>query len=396
MSADCATLTSPFACSYDCGWLASVFDDSQDQAVSVLQVKTNLLPMRPAPSLADTITMQPVAMDSIITPVTVTMIASLTLFALLVVAQRVNSKNQFSLKANKWVCRGDACVDSHGDAKGKQCSGYTMFREMLKHPSASMVKSRLLDFIKRFPAGLESHGAARQVHRFVDSIQVWMLSEGSIIVDVDEQGVNNLKEGLEKYVIHRLHPKICLKDGEQSVEDKQMQKHISGLSWVTFKNLGIPPIKPELLSLAIREMQRIDEYKAPRDKLVCILNACRVIDEVFKLTMAEEVDTGAGGPVRQLSADDFLPILIYTVIKANPQRLPSNLAFVETFRHPGLFVAEDAYFFTALQSAVFFVKEIGYQKLDVTSEEFDALYAEALAASEQADENGCDRSAPGA
>eukprot|EP00930_Biecheleria_cincta_P102332 TRINITY_DN94039_c0_g1_i1.p1 TRINITY_DN94039_c0_g1~~TRINITY_DN94039_c0_g1_i1.p1 ORF type:complete len:426 (+),score=67.24 TRINITY_DN94039_c0_g1_i1:122-1279(+) len=384
MSAHCVT-ASPSAAS--CVLPAAAIDDSLDVAVSVLQIKTNLL--LGSASLKDTIEMQPIAMDSIITPVTVTTVASLVVFVLLVVAQRVHSKKQFSFKANKWVHRGDACIDSNakeeaslGDGKGKQCSSYTMFREMLKHPSANIVKTRLLDFINHFPVGLQSDEAAHQIHRFIDSIQEWMLSENSIIVDIDEKGMNNLAEGLEKYVVSRLHHKIFVMDGEPALEDEQMHKHISGLNWVTFKHLGVPPIKPELLSLAIEELQRIDGYKAPFDKLVCILNACRVINEVFKRTMAEAVDMGVSGPSRPLSADDFLPILIYTLIKANPRRLPSNSRFVETFRQPSLLVAEDAYFFTALQSAIFFIKEINHEKLEVTSAEFDAFCAEALAGSD--------------
>lgn len=384
MAAHCDTLALPSADS--CVWPEAAIDDIPDIAMSVLQVKTHLL--LGSASLEDTIAMQPIAMDSIITPVTVTAVASLVVFSLLVIAQRVHSTKQFSYKANKWVYRGDACIDSNakeeaslGGGHVKQSSSYTMFREMLKHPSANMVKTRLLDFINRFPAGLESHDAAHQIHRFIDSMQEWMLSKDAIIVDIDETGMSNLVEGLEKYVIGRVHHKICSRDGEHSLEDEQMHKHIRGLSWVTFKHLGVPPIKPELLALAVEELLRIDDYKAPRDKLVCILNACRVINEVFKRTMAEAVDTDASGPSRPLSADDFLPMLIYTLLKANPRHLPSNSRFVETFRHPCLLVAEDAYFFTALQSAIFFVKEIGHEKLDVTSAEFDAFCAEALAAS---------------
>lgn len=61
------------------------------------------------------------------------------------------------------------------------------------------------------------------------------------------------------------------------------------------------------------EILKINNYKAPRDKLICILNCCKVI---FGLIKHVEGDAGA---------DKFLPILIYVVIRANPPRLVSNV-----------------------------------------------------------------------
>lgn len=62
-----------------------------------------------------------------------------------------------------------------------------------------------------------------------------------------------------------------------------------------------------------KEILKINTYKAPRDKLICILNCCKVI---FGLIKHVEGDAGA---------DKFLPILIYVVIRANPPRLVSNV-----------------------------------------------------------------------
>ena len=47
-------------------------------------------------------------------------------------------------------------------------------------------------------------------------------------------------------------------------------------------------------------------------------------------------------------ADDFLPVLIYVVIQANPPALASNLEYIQRFRMQNHMVAEFAYFFTQL------------------------------------------------
>ncbi|EEQ97687.1 vps901 protein, putative, partial [Perkinsus marinus ATCC 50983] len=60
------------------------------------------------------------------------------------------------------------------------------------------------------------------------------------------------------------------------------------------------------------------KYRAPRDKLVCLLNCCRVITRTL--------ESSDGG-----SADDILPILIWVLIKARPSRLRSNINFIQAF-----------------------------------------------------------------
>jgi hypothetical protein len=52
--------------------------------------------------------------------------------------------------------------------------------------------------------------------------------------------------------------------------------------------------------------------------------------------------------VASTGADDFLPVLIYVVIHANPPQLASNLLYVERFRMHSRMQSESAYFFTQL------------------------------------------------
>eukprot|EP00894_Picocystis_sp_ML_P002144 jgi/Pico_ML_1/52661/g3336.t2 len=61
-------------------------------------------------------------------------------------------------------------------------------------------------------------------------------------------------------------------------------------------------------------------------------------------------------------ADDFFPLLVYTIIRANPPRLESNLQFVSRFRKADRLVSETAYFFTHFVSATSFL-----ETLDATS-----------------------------
>lgn len=62
------------------------------------------------------------------------------------------------------------------------------------------------------------------------------------------------------------------------------------------------------MKLAQKELQKINMYKAPRDKLVCILNCCKVISN---LLLNASIASNENPP----GADEFLPVLIYVTLK---------------------------------------------------------------------------------
>ena len=114
------------------------------------------------------------------------------------------------------------------------------------------------------------------------------------------------------------------------------------------------------MMLSWPELQKINHYKAPRDKMVCILNCCKVISNL--LTHARE-----GQPY---GADEFLPLLIYITLKANPEDLHSNIHYITNYRHPSKLAAEAGYFFTQLVSAVHFLETMEATSLSIDPEEF--------------------------
>lgn len=89
------------------------------------------------------------------------------------------------------------------------------------------------------------------------------------------------------------------------------------------------------------ELLKINGYRAPRDKVICILNCCKVIFGLLK--NSKKADT---------SADSFIPLLIYVVLHANPDHLVSNIQYILRFRNQEKLGGEAGYYLSSLVSAV--------------------------------------------
>ncbi|ORY92652.1 hypothetical protein BCR35DRAFT_298132 [Leucosporidium creatinivorum] len=122
------------------------------------------------------------------------------------------------------------------------------------------------------------------------------------------------------------------------------------------------------LDFARRELGKMNQYKAPRDKLICVLNCCKVIFGLIRhLSTKEE------------GADTFIPFLIYVVLKSNPEHLVSNLQYIQRFRNPEKLSGEGGYYLSSLNGAISFIETVDASSLsNITQEDFETNVATAI------------------
>lgn len=119
----------------------------------------------------------------------------------------------------------------------------------------------------------------------------------------------------------------------------------------------------DLVYQAINDILQVDGFKAPQDKLESVVSCAKKIFDVIQ-----------AGDKSVASADDFLPSLIFILLKANPPRIQSNINFITRFSNESrLRSGEEGYYFTNLCCALNFIENLTATSLSLPQSEFDSF-----------------------
>ncbi|KAL9613406.1 MAG: hypothetical protein Q9167_002054 [Letrouitia subvulpina] len=266
------------------------------------------------------------------------------------------------------------------------------FLEQLRHRTADPVAKFLRSFLSEF--GKKQWMVHEQVKIISDFLAFITnkMAQCDIWRGVSDAEFDNAKEGMEKLVMNRLYsqtfspaipPPAPLPSGkgkrknveksygpgrkgqhQEDIErDEILAQKVRIYGWVQEEHLDIPPVGDggkRFLSLAQQELLKIKTYRAPRDKIICVLNCCKVIFGFLR--NSKMADT---------SADSFVPLLIYVVLHANPEHLVSNIHYILRFRNQDKLGGEAGYYLSSLMGAIQFIETLDRTTLTISDEEFE-------------------------
>jgi hypothetical protein len=274
------------------------------------------------------------------------------------------------------------------------------FLEQLRHKKADPVARYLKSFLNEFgKRQWMVHEQVKIIGDFLAFISAKMM-QCDVWRGVTDAEFDNAREGMEKLVMNRLYtqtfsPAISppqpipgqsrRRGGERPMgpgrrgqhqedveRDDILAQKIQIYSWVREAHLDIAPIAADggkrFLKLAQQELLKIRSYRAPRDKIICVLNCCKVIFGYLRHAKSDS------------SADSFMPLLIYIVLQANPEHLVSNVQYILRFRNQDKLGGEAGYYLSSLLGAIQFVENMDRTTLTITDEEFEKNVEAAVSA----------------
>lgn len=275
---------------------------------------------------------------------------------------------------------------------------FQRFLEQLRHRNADPVAKFLRSFLQEF--GKKQwmvHEQVKIIGDFLSFISGRML-QSEVWRNVSVAEFDNAKEGMEKLVMNRLYVQtfapeipplepvkgrkkgpITLPIGpgrrgqhQEDVErDEVLAQKIRIYGWIKEEHLDIKPFDEKgqrFIRIAQQELSKIKSYRAPRDKVICVLNSCKVLFGFLRTAHSEQ------------SADAFIPLLIYTVLKADPEHLVSNMQYILRFRNPDKLNGEAGYYMSSLMGAVQFIENLDRTSLTVSDEDFEKNVEQAVSA----------------
>jgi len=193
------------------------------------------------------------------------------------------------------------------------------------------------------PVPRELHAFMGEVFREVLRNPLWV---GASIEELD-----GTKDGLEKYVMTKIWQRCFpLHEGE----DKKLVEIISKYKAdITPGSLEVSPgiLQQRQWSEAVGFIRSINDFKTPKDKLICVSNACKTIIACIR---SDRQTVGETVEANNFGADDFLPCLLLVVFTAEVPNYVSNIRYIQDYRNPSRLHSEDGYFLTSAVSAYHF------------------------------------------
>jgi len=262
-------------------------------------------------------------------------------------------------------------VDGTKTGKRLATQDFVDFLKTLKKPASHDIKQKCKNFMIRILQNpkLTVEQQSELVQDFYTKMASHIQTHPSF-KDLPAEQLERMMDGIEKYIMTHIYKAVfCHPSTDDEKRDLAAQKTIRKFNWITHEQLEavIDLNNQEVVQLledAQQDLHEMNTKRAPQDKLLCIIKCSKAIFKMLQISNNELM----------ASADDFLPTLIYVVLKANPTLLHSNIQYITRFCNPNkLMAGEGGYYFTNLCCAVTFILEsLDASTLNMTQDEFDS------------------------
>lgn len=298
-------------------------------------------------------------------------------------------KNSQSAKRHETLSRAGNHVDPREQYQlSHKPFDFNTFLNHLKSKGAEPIVRYTKSFLTSFTRQADNMGT-KQMMKAVEDFKAFVderFKEHTPFASMDEKDLENLREGIEKLIMNCLYdvcfaplafrrydinsPTFVIEDLDA---DNKFSLQVEKYSWVLGVHLDVDLDQLiaqrksktkdtiDYMDHAREQLNKINEYRAPRDKIICVLNACKVIFSLLKATKYET------------NADSFIPLLILVILKAKTPNFISNIRFILRFRgSTWLNHGETSYYLSTIEAAVIFIQDIKFDNLTIVESHYNA------------------------
>jgi hypothetical protein len=247
---------------------------------------------------------------------------------------------------------------------------YRSFLSKLQMPESATLVQGMRGFVRSLHDSSKA-SVAKSLESYLDSTMEMLKIHPAFSSEPD---FDMVRRSLQSFVYG--HGKDAVWSTIDTKQDEINSQRWQALQFVTPEHLDIPCLvgqSPDdldfLLKDSISALNLVELFFSPYEKLQSILKAYHGINAALSMALNRKA-----GSKKLPSADDILPTLILSVLRAKPKAVVSNLAMIETFSPPEHLRGEAWYAYTNLYGAIQFLLDLDLDKdpenLTISSQDF--------------------------
>ena len=249
-------------------------------------------------------------------------------------------------------------------------------KKIEKNIQSKIINDKLLikcltinDFIRQFPnlsliqqrKDIDLYLIEKEINLSKGLNQYFNIIKDLINIKFDKEEKNIVFNKIQKYILTKIYDKIYPRESDK--DDMLIFQKTVLLSWVNPYHLKLDKTYLEnFIPITTKYIKQLDNEKSPNGKFNIINKIFNTINNVLIFIKGNS-----------FSIDDIAPICEYCLIKAQPERLSSNLKYLQNFiSNDGSDLRKMR--FDILKNCMINIKEINYKKFEgVTKEEYEKL-----------------------
>ncbi|EAS03431.2 vacuolar sorting protein 9, VPS9 domain protein (macronuclear) [Tetrahymena thermophila SB210] len=240
------------------------------------------------------------------------------------------------------------------EIKGKQT-----FTQKIRLPESLNLKNSIFQFIRKMQLGnLEERDIVMKTQQKILQVE---REFQSLFDETDSQIIQENYEVIERILTKALYAQLlkgCRVKYDRKIEFYcRLYDFIQPIQFQVDKAI----VNHQNFQKAKQQIQNIDACQTPKDKINCIVNACKLMSS----TLASQSKNNPTG------IDDLLPVMLYLVIQSLPARPLTNIQYIQELRSDKYLLSEE-YYLTLYSSVMELIENLQFSDLkEITEKQYN-------------------------